>query len=270
MADPATPNLGVFIASVGSDVGTWYQPLNANFSVQDSLACNTATISLTNAPVTLSTPPNSGAAWAGPYQSQSALIQFTGTLTGNCVITFPRAGFYIVENQCTVGAFYVQLTTGAGKTIGAPPGKKCHVFSDGTDMDYVDMPDVGTAYDLHGVTALPAWMTACSTSPYLVKDGSVHNYSDFPALGRLLGSTFGGNGITTFGVPDEMARIRVGYDKTATNRLTTAVSGVNGATMGSAGGDQAMQQHGHAITGTDPTYDFTYSVFGSSRLAQGD
>ena len=247
MSDPVTSNLGLFVPSVGSDVDLWYQPLNANFSATDSLFCNLATISLTNANVTLSTPPNSGAAWSGPYQSQSALIRFTGTLTGNCIITFPRAGFYIVENLCTVGSHYVQLSCGAGNKIGAIPGKKCHVFSDGTNMDYVDAPDVGTAYDLHGVTAVPGWMTACTVAPYLVKDGSTHNYSDYPALAALLGSTFGGNGVTTFAVPDERARARIGFDTGATGRLTTAGNGtVNGATMASAGGDQLMQTHAHA------------------------
>ena len=73
------------------------------------MAGSVATIGLTNAPVTLSTPPNTGAAWSGPYQSQSAVLRFTGTLTANCVVTMPAPGFYIVENLCTVGAFYVQL-----------------------------------------------------------------------------------------------------------------------------------------------------------------
>ena len=227
----------------------------------DSLAGNTVTISLTNAPVTLTTPPNSGAAWSGPYQSQSALIRFTGTLTAAVQVTMPRAGFWIVENLCTVGAYYVQLTGGSGNVIGAPPGKKCHVYFDGTNMDYVNMPDVGTAYDLHGATALPAWMNACTVKPYLVKDGSLHNYSDYPALAAMLGSTFGGNGITTFGVPDERARARIGFDTGATGRLTTAGNGtVNGTTMASAGGDQLMQTHLHTASVTDPGHTHTAPI----------
>jgi microcystin-dependent protein len=126
------------------------------------------------------------------------------------------------------------------------------VFYDGTNMDYVDPLDPGVAYDLHGVTALQPWMNACTVAPFLIKNGATYSTSVYPALSALLGSTFGGNGITTFGVPDESARMRLAYDQGATNRVTTAVSGVNGATMGSAGGNQALHSHTHANSLSDP------------------
>jgi len=250
MSDPQTSNVGFYIPTRGSDPGTWDLPINADWSAADSLAANIATISLTNAPVTLSTPPNAGSSWAGPYQSQSALLRFTGTLTGNCVITVPRAGFFIIENKCTVGSFYVQLVgIGGGNTIGAPPGEKCHVFYDGSNMDYVDLGRVGTYIDLP-VTAIPSWMTACTASPYLICDGSVYNVSTYPALGSMLGSTFGGNGITTFGVPDCRGRVNVMLDSTG-SRITSAC-GINGNSLGAAGGDQLLQSHGHTgSTGTE-------------------
>lgn len=266
MADPQTSNLGFYQPTRGSDPGTWDSPVNANSGALDSLFGVVATIGLTNAPVTLTTPPNSGASWSGPYQSQSGLLKFTGAITANIPVTIPRAGYFIAWNLCTssgIGAGstsasnYVQLTTGAvgGNNIGIPYGKKCHVFSDGTNMDFVNMADPGTAYDLHGATAMPSWMTACSVLPYLVKDGTVYNNSAYPALASILGTTFGGTPSLTFAVPDELARARVGYDTKGTNRLTTAVSGVNGATMASAGGDQNLSQHTHGVT--DPGHTHT-------------
>lgn len=253
MADPQTAQLGLYLPTRGSDVGTWDLPENANDSATDNLFANVATISLTNANVTLTTPPNSGAAWSGPYQSQSAILKFTGTLTGNCTITIPRAGFFIVDNQCVVGAFYVRLGSSVpGKYICAPPGAPTHIYCDGTDVSYVNLGQVGSAFDLHGATALPAWMSGCSTLPYLVKDGSIFNYSDYPSLGRMLGSTFGGNGITTFGTPDERNRMRIPVDTAVaavySDRVTTAGSGIDGRTMNAAGGSQLLQQHLHAIT----------------------
>lgn len=284
MADPQTANIGIYQPTRGSDAGVWDSPVNANSGALDSLFANVATIGLTNAPVTLTTPPNSGASWAGPYQSQSALIKLTGAITANCAVTIPRAGYYIFWNQCTSGSsgylagaqpgsFYVTLTGGAGKVIGVPPGKKCHVFFDGTDMDFVNVPDPGTAYDLHGLTALPSWMTACTVLPYLIKDGTIYNNSAYPNLASYLLNTFGGTLGLTFAVPDELARARVGYDTTGTGRLTTAISGVNGQTMGSAGGDQNMFAHTHANTVNDPEHFHSFNngnALGDSNAGQGN
>ena len=274
MADPQTANIAVYQVPRGGDAGSWDSPTNANWGAMDSLAGNVATIGLTNAPVTLTTPPNSGASWNGPYQSQSALLQFTGAITANCVVTIPRAGYFMVQNLCTSGStgfyagaspgsFYVQLTTGvAGNVIGVPPGKKCHVFSDGTNMDFVNMPDPGTRLDLHGLTALPTWMTACTVRPYLIRDGSIYNNSAYPGLASVLQNTFGGTPGLSFAVPDSRARVDVGYDAANTGRLTNAASGVSGAIMGSAGGNQNMQQHNHAATGSDSGHQHSTEVTG--------
>jgi hypothetical protein len=213
MSDPQSTNVGLYLPTRGSDVGTWDSPENANDSATDSLFANVATISLTNANVTLTTPPNTGASWSGPYQSQSGILKFTGTLTGNCTITIPRAGFFIVDNQCVVGAFYVRLGSSApGKYVCAPPGAPTQIYCDGTDVSYVNLGPVGAALDLQGATAVPAWIANCTRRPYLLKDGTVYNFSDYPSLGRQLGSTFGGNGITTFAVPDERNRMRIPID----------------------------------------------------------
>ena len=207
MAEPNTVNRQLVVPLTGDLVGAWgTSALNPNFSQLDGILGGAATISLSSATTfALTIGTGSITPSGGPNQSSNALLKFTGTLTGNAVIQFSQPGFYIVHNACTVGAFYVQLapSAGTGSTIGAPPGKKQHVFFDGTSMDYVNMPDPGAAHDLHGATALPPWMTACSVLPYLIKDGSTYSSSVYPQLAAQLGSTFGGNGITTFGVPDE-------------------------------------------------------------------
>jgi len=255
MVDPVTVNKGLAVPTTGSDVGTWGTVLNTNFAALDGNLGGFATLSLSSATtIALS---NSGASLtpgAGPNQSTNALIKFTGTLTGNAIIQFSVPGFYIVHNQCTVGAFSIKLSpsAGVGNSIGAPPGQKIHVFYDGTDMDYVNQPPVGSAMDLHGVSAVPAWMSACTVLPYLIKDGTVYNVATYPALGAYLGSTFGGNGATTFGVPDERSRMRLPVDTngpgTFAARVTVAISGVNGTTMGASGGNESIQSHTHTVT----------------------
>lgn len=45
---------------------------------------------------------------------------------------------------------------------------------------------------------------------YLPFDGSIHNIADYPALGTKLKNKYGGNGTTTFGLPDVRRRFLVG------------------------------------------------------------
>jgi microcystin-dependent protein len=74
-------------------------------------------------------------------------------------------------------------------------------------------------------------------------DGTVYTASAIYGVGNptpllnLLGSTFGGNGITTFGVPDLRARSRISLDG-GSGRVTTAGSGIDGTTINSGGGAQ--------------------------------
>jgi microcystin-dependent protein len=253
MADPTTSNKLLAIPTRGSDSGVWDLPVNGNSNALDGMFGGVTTIPLSVTSTILLTVPSTGsvAPTAGPNQSQNALIRFTGTITGNVAILFTLPGFYIVHNQC-VGNFWVSMNNGSGGgVIGAPPGQKVHVFYDGTNMDYVDMPAVGSFMDM-AVSTTPPWMQICTVQPWLPCDGSVLSVSNYTALGNILGSTFGGNGITTFGVPDLRARNRIPLDNQgsqgAAGRITSAVSGINGTTIGAAGGSQALQAHTHTIS----------------------
>lgn len=262
---PNTVNRFYNVPNTGDLPGAWgTTAVNTNMNSLDGTLGGVVTLTPAGATtITLTLP--AGASFtpgAGPSQSENSLINFAGTLTGNAVIKFTMPGFYIVNNNCaSAAAFYVQLSpaSGGGNSIGAPPGRKCHVFFDGTDMDYVNMPEVGAALDLHqSTTSLPTWMNACTVKPYLVKDGSVYNASSYTALAQVLGSTFGGNGITTFGLPDERARARIGLDTlsvatgTFAARITVVGSGISGTTMGAAGGSELLQSHDHTASVTDP------------------
>lgn len=277
---PNTVNKFLNTPNTGDLPGAWgTTAVNFNMAALDGTLGGFATISLSSATTfALSLPTGASTSLtpgAGPTQSQNALLKFTGPLTGNVVVQFTMPGFYIVHNACTVGSFSIKLSpsAGTGNAIGAPPGQKTHVFYDGTDMDYVDMPHVGAALDLHqSGTTIPAWISVCTVQPYLLKDGSIYNISSYPQLGAQLGSAFGGNGATTFGVPDELSRLRLPVDTSGSKgRVTAAGSGVNGTTMGAAGGDQLLAQHNHTVT--DPghlhLFPFNIAVFGSGGSTWG-
>lgn len=79
---------------------------------------------------------------------------------------------------------------------------------------------------------------AGSTAPsgWLLCDGSTISRTTYAALFGVIGTTYGsGDGSTTFVVPDLKGRVPAGKEATAT-RLTTAGSGVDGATLGATGG----------------------------------
>jgi microcystin-dependent protein len=238
MVDAVEPLKALIIPARGADVGTWDTPTNANATALGGMLGGLASIGLTNANVTLSAPAGSITPGAGPNQSQNAIIRFTGTLTGNVIITLPLPGYYVIDNRCTVGTYYVQLTNGGGgEVVGVQPGAPVHVYSDGTNVRFVNLPPVGAFLDLCGVTAVPAWIGACTTPPYLLCDGSVYNISAYTFLGNILGATFGGNGSTTFGVPDLRGRWRIALDP-AGNYLTSATMSPDGKTLAATGGKQ--------------------------------
>lgn len=252
---PNTVNKALNTPNTGDLSGAWgTAAVNANMTVIDGYLGGVQSVSLTNANVSLGIATGvigtgSITAGAGPVQAANAVIKFTGTLTGNCDITFPAPGFWIVENNCTVGAFYVRArASGTGNLIGLPPGEPCHIYNDGTDAKFVDMGRVGQFMDLC-VATTPAWIGACTVPPYLPCVGTAtYTASVYPALAAMLGSTFGGNGITTFGVPDLGGRVRVPLG----TRITTAIAGFDGNTFGAAGGDQNPPAHTHVASVTDP------------------
>lgn len=97
------------------------------------------------------------------------------------------------------------------------------------------------------------------TSPgagYLKCDGSVYNIADYPVLGARYGSTYGGDGTTTFGVPDiqrrgivgDASNLAVGANEgiaTATSRLLNHTHG-----PGSLGTDTHTPVGANTATGT--------------------
>jgi microcystin-dependent protein len=86
---------------------------------------------------------------------------------------------------------------------------------------------------------------AATPTGWLPCDGAAVSRATYAALFSAIGTAYGaGDGTTTFNVPDLGGRVPAGVEAVAT-RLTTAISGVDGATRGSAGGDQRTQSHTH-------------------------
>lgn len=93
---------------------------------------------------------------------------------------------------------------------------------------------------------------------WLLAYGQAVSRTTYAALFAAIGTAYGaGDGTTTFNLPDLRGRVAGGKDNmggAAASRLTTAGSGVDGATLGAAGGAQThtltaaqMPSHTHSV-----------------------
>lgn len=247
---PTTTNRGYSVPTTGTQSGIWgSDDLNPNFAMIDKNLGGVSSVALTNSNVTLSS-----------SEYANGTIRFTGTLSANVTITWPSvAGWWTVTNA-TTGNFYIRLSCSVGGLkICPPPGETIDVYFDGTDAVYRSLPHhIGEYWD-YGGSAVPAWVTGCSVPPYLLVDGSTYSAVTYPYLNTILGTTT---------LIDQRARVRIPLDG-GTGRVTTAGSGIDGATRFSAGGaqnntlvDTNIVPHTHTQEAQTPTFNVTTNSIG--------
>jgi microcystin-dependent protein len=125
-----------------------------------------------------------------------------------------------------------------------------------TNKEYVD----GRSSAAVPVGGIIVWPTAALPSDYLICNGGVYNITDAPKLFAVIGAAFGGNGTTTFAVPNLLDRTVV----CAGN--TWALAGSGGEinhTLAAA----EMPVHAHGVS--DPTHNHAIADPGHSH-AIGD
>jgi len=253
----------------GADVDTWGDvAVNPNMVAIDGMFCGVQQIAVTNVNVTLTSPAGFTPTPApGPTQSQNRVLQFTGAQSGNVLVTLPLPGVYTIENNTTGSAALLlsfRGATAATEVISIQQGMRATIYNDGSNVRFTDQGSVGELKLWSSATGPPFWVMGCTVPPYLLCDGAVYTFSQFGALGRWLGSAFGGNGITTFGVPDLRGRYPLSYDSTGT-RVTVAASGIAGQTIGAAQDLQnviltlaQIPSHFHAAGIFDPQHSHIY------------
>lgn len=258
MPDPQTTNILLSIPTRGSDVGTWDLPVNGDFAALDGFFGGVQTVSASNVPITLTAPAGTATPSGGPTQSQNAVLRFTGTLTSSVQVTLPLPGFAIIENL-TTGNFVLSFRAlASGQVIGIDQGVCQHIYNDGTNVRFVNFGETGKMEFWAGFASIPPWVSACTVPPYLLCDGGVYTYATYPYLGARFGGAFGGNGVTTFGVPDLRGRVPLAYDGTGT-RITAAGCGINGQTIGAS-----LDQQTHVLTAAEiPSISSNVSVSGA-------
>ena len=116
MASTYTP-LGIELMATGENAGTWGTKTNNNLSLIAELTGGFAQVSIAGGAQTTALTVDDGATTG---TAQRRMIEFTGTITGNQIVTIPNdvETFYILRNS-TSGSHTVQFkyATGSGSTF---------------------------------------------------------------------------------------------------------------------------------------------------------
>ena len=116
MASTYTP-LGIEKMATGENAGTWGTKTNANLDLIEQIAGGFKQVSIAGGADTTALTVADGALTG---TAQARMIEFTGTITGNQVVTIPNdvQNFYILKNS-TSGAYTVQFkyVSGSGDTF---------------------------------------------------------------------------------------------------------------------------------------------------------
>lgn len=153
------------------------------------------------------------------------------------------------EMRLTVGALNARLAMQQDELNFVTPEQLSDEFDEKLAGYMTDVP--GVIMDYVGITAPAGWLF-CAGQAVLI--------DDYPRLFDVLGSRFGGDGVTTFGIPDLRGRVAAGRDDmggTAAGRLQHQIEGT---TLGARGGLERhvltvseMPKHAHGIS--DPGHN---------------
>jgi len=143
MASTFSP-LGIELMATGENAGTWGTKTNNNLSLISQLTSGYASLSIAGGAGTQALDVSDGALTG---TAQFRMIEFTGTISGNRVITIPNdvETFYMLRNT-TSGAHTVEFkyATGSGSTVtfaSTDKGDKL-VFACGDDTTNPNIKDL--------------------------------------------------------------------------------------------------------------------------------
>ena len=117
-------DLGIELMATGENAGTWGTKTNTNLTLIEQIAGGYVSVSIAGGAGTQALDIDNGALTG---EAQNRVIEFTGTISGNRVITVPvnTENFYFIKNN-TSGSYTVQLkaASGSGATVTFATGNK--------------------------------------------------------------------------------------------------------------------------------------------------
>jgi microcystin-dependent protein len=258
MVDTTTPLLGLLLMGTGGDNNSWGLNLNANVitPIENAIA-GSALVS-----------PGAGTYSLAASEALASIIIVQGTtpLTITVPTTSKSWRFY---NQ-TNGIVIVK-TAGQAVGVNLPLNKTTDCFMDFANsiVRRTDADRVGELF-YHGGTSAPAGALVCNGATPLI--------ASYPDLYAQLGVTWGGNGTTTFGLPNGQDTGRYLRSNSAASAVGTYQANQNlahthpGVTFSGTTSGQSVN-HSHTGSGTTSgisvAHSHAFSVTSAITGSQG-
>ena len=174
-------DLGIELMATGENAGTWGTKTNANLNLIEQLTGGFATVSIAGGAGTTALDIDDGALTG---TAQQRVIEFTGSITGNRIVTIPNdvETFYILKNS-TSGAYTVQFkyATGSGSSTTFSTTDK------GTKIVYASAND-GTNPDIVDVMANSSEIAVTNSNPIKFQDADNSAFVGIDAPATVSGS----------------------------------------------------------------------------------
>ena len=133
MASSYSTDLKLELMATGENSGTWGDKTNTNLNLLQQAIAGYQEVSIAGGAQTTALVMTDAAI----SNARNAVIKFTGTITGNQIVTIPDGieKLYVIENG-TTGAFTVQVKTasGSGVTFATADKGQKYVYSNGTNI----------------------------------------------------------------------------------------------------------------------------------------
>jgi microcystin-dependent protein len=237
-----------FIGTKLPEVLTAIQQGKASFAVDTSGAANQINVALSPVPAALT-------------DGMRVFVKVANTVTGATVM-----------NVNGLGNVAVVTSSGSGLPSGAMVANGIYTLVYDANGTRWQLQGFTAAADPVPAGALMPFAGSAAPSGYLLCAGQAVSRTTYSTLFAAIGSTYGaGDGSTTFNLPDLRGRVAAGKDDmngSAANRITNAVSGITGTTLGASGGDERQQQHTHTATVTDPGHTHSYQQVAAGGSGQ--
>ena len=174
-------DLGIELMVTGENAGTWGTKTNNNLNLIEQLTGGFATVSIAGGAGTTTLDIDNGALTG---TAQQRVIEFTGSITGNRIVTIPNdvETFYILKNS-TSGAYTVQFkyATGSGSSTTFSATDK------GTKIVYATAND-GTNPDIVDVMANSSEIAVTNSNPIKFQDADNSAFVGIDAPATVTGS----------------------------------------------------------------------------------
>jgi hypothetical protein len=172
-------DLGLELMVTGENSGTWGDKTNTNLQLVQQGFAGYQEVSIAGGVQTTALAVTDGTISNG----RNAVIKFTGTITGNQIVTIPDSieKIYVFENG-TTGAFTVQVKTvsGTGPTFTAVNKGQKFVYANGTDVIDIELGAPGGSDKQIQFNDNGAFggITMGTTGQVLTTDGTTASFGD--------------------------------------------------------------------------------------------